>query len=141
MDSGDTLQFLILIILLMLSAFFSSSEDGAYYRKQDPAASLAAAATKRAALGLDITENHTSKMLSAILIGNNIVNISASSLSATLAYAFGGIYGQHCNGSAYRGDPCIRRDHPEELRDAERGKDIHAVYPCDPVYHGHHDAG
>ena len=30
---------------------------------------------------------------------------------------------------------------PEELRDAERGKDIHAVYPCDPVYHDHHDAG
>ena len=29
-------------------------------------------------------------MLSAILIGNNIVNISASSLSATLAYSFGG---------------------------------------------------
>ena len=39
---------------------------------------------------LDVTENHTSKMLSAILIGNNIVNLSASSLATTLAYAFGG---------------------------------------------------
>ena len=45
---------------------------------------------KRAKLILDITENHTSKMLSAILIGNNIVNLSASSLSATIAYDFGG---------------------------------------------------
>jgi len=52
--------------------------------------SLAEEGNKRAAMVLDITENHTSKMLSAILIGNNIVNISASSLSATLAYAFGG---------------------------------------------------
>ena len=45
---------------------------------------------KRAKLVLDITENHTSKMLSAILIGNNIVNLSASSLSAMIAYDFGG---------------------------------------------------
>ena len=52
--------------------------------------SLADEGNKRAAMVLDITENHTSKMLSAILIGNNIVNLSASSLSATLAYAFGG---------------------------------------------------
>ena len=51
--------------------------------------SLAESGNKRAAMVLDITENHTAKMLSAILIGNNIVNISASSLAATLAYAFG----------------------------------------------------
>lgn len=52
--------------------------------------SLADNGNKRAEIVLDITENHKSKMLSAILIGNNIVNISASSLAATLAYAFGG---------------------------------------------------
>ena len=52
--------------------------------------SLADDGNRRAALVLDTTEKHTSKMLSAILIGNNIVNISASSLSATLAYSFGG---------------------------------------------------
>ena len=90
MDSGDTLQFLILIILLMLSAFFSSSETALTTANKIRLRSLADGGNKRAALVLDITENHTSKMLSAILIGNNIVNISASSLSATLAYAFGG---------------------------------------------------
>ena len=52
--------------------------------------SLADGGNKRAALALDITENHTAKMLSAILIGNNIVNVSASSLATTLAYSFGG---------------------------------------------------
>ena len=39
---------------------------------------------------MDITENHSSKMLSAILIGNNIVNLYASSLTTTLAYRLGG---------------------------------------------------
>ncbi len=52
--------------------------------------SLADEGNKRAAMVLDITENHTQKMLSAILIGNNIVNISASSLATSLAYHFGG---------------------------------------------------
>ena len=90
MDSGDSFQFIILIILLMLSAFFSSSETALMTVNKIRLRSLAEEVNKRAAMVLDITENHTSKMLSAILIGNNIVNISASSLSATLAYAFGG---------------------------------------------------
>lgn len=90
MDSGDSFQFIILIILLMLSAFFSSSETALMTVNKIRLRSLADSGDKRAALVLDVTENHTSKMLSAILIGNNIVNISASSLSATLAYAFGG---------------------------------------------------
>ena len=90
MDSGDTFQLIILIILLMLSAFFSSSETALTTVNKIRLRSLADAGDKRAALVLDVTENHTSKMLSAILIGNNIVNLSASSLATTLAYAFGG---------------------------------------------------
>ena len=74
----------------MLSAFFSSNETALTTVNKIRLRSLADDGNKRAAMVLDITENHTSKMLSAILIGNNIVNISASSLSATLAYAFGG---------------------------------------------------
>ena len=89
-DSGDSFLFIILIILLMLSAFFSSSETALMSVNKIRLRSLADEGNRRAAMVLDITENHTSKMLSAILIGNNIVNISASSLSATLAYAFGG---------------------------------------------------
>lgn len=74
----------------MLSAFFSSSETALTTVNKIRLRSLADSGDKRAELVLDITQNHTSKMLSAILIGNNIVNISASSLSATLAYSFGG---------------------------------------------------
>ena len=74
----------------MLSAFFSSNETALTTANKIRLRALADDGNKRAAMVLDVTENHTSKMLSAILIGNNIVNISASSLSATLAYAFGG---------------------------------------------------
>lgn len=90
MDSGDSFQLIILIILLMLSAFFSSNETALMSVSKLKLRTLADSGNKRAAMVLDVTENHTSKMLSAILIGNNIVNLSASALATSLAYAFGG---------------------------------------------------
>ncbi len=90
MDSGDSFQLIILVILLMLSAFFSSNETALMSVNKLRLRTLADAGNKRAAMVLDVTENHTSKMLSAILIGNNIVNLSASALATSLAYTFGG---------------------------------------------------
>lgn len=90
MDSHDALQIAILVILLILSGFFSSAETALTMVNKIKLRSLAEDGDKRAELVLDVTENHSHKMLSAILIGNNIVNISASSLAATLAYGFGG---------------------------------------------------
>ena len=90
MNARDTYQLIILIILLALSAFFSSNETALMAVNKIRLRALAEDRNKRAALVLDIVENHTPKMLSAILIGNNIVNISASSLATTLAYHFGG---------------------------------------------------
>ena len=40
-------------------------------------------------MALKVTDN-SGKMLSAILIGNNIVNLSASALTTSIAYSFGG---------------------------------------------------
>ncbi|HIZ13216.1 MAG TPA: hemolysin family protein [Candidatus Mediterraneibacter stercorigallinarum] len=90
MDSGDSFQLIILVILLMLSAFFSSNETALMSVSKIRLRTLADAGNKRASQVLDVTENHTSKMLSAILIGNNIVNLSASALATSLAYTFGG---------------------------------------------------
>ena len=90
MDSSDAIQFVILIVLLILSAFFSSAETALTTVSKIRMRSLADDGNKRARMVLDVTEKHSRKMLSAILIGNNIVNISASSLAATLAYSFGG---------------------------------------------------
>ena len=68
----------------MLSAFFSSAETALTTVNRIRMRTLAEDGNKRAARVLRITDD-SGKMLSAILIGNNIVNISASSLATTLA--------------------------------------------------------
>lgn len=90
MDPSDAIQFILLFILLMLSSFFSSAETALTTVSKIKMRSLAEDGNKRAATVLDITENHSAKMLSAILIGNNIVNLYAASLTTTLAYRLGG---------------------------------------------------
>lgn len=89
MDSSDVTQFIILFILLLLSGFFSSAETALTTVNKIRLRYLAEEGNKRAATTLKITEN-SGKMLSAILIGNNIVNLSASALTTSLAYNLGG---------------------------------------------------
>lgn len=90
MDPSDAIQFIILLILFMLSAFFSSAETALTTVSKIRMRSLAEDGNKRAELVLDTIENHKPKMLSAVLIGNNIVNLYAASLTTTIAYRFGG---------------------------------------------------
>ncbi len=89
MDSSDVTQLIILFILLLLSGFFSSAETALTTVNKIRLRYLAEEGNKRAATILKITEN-SGKMLSAILIGNNIVNLSASALTTSLAYNLGG---------------------------------------------------
>lgn len=84
MGPSETGQLLAIIILLCLSAFFSSSETALTTVNQIRMRTLADNGDKRAARVLHVTGN-PGKMLSAILIGNNIVNLSASSISTSLA--------------------------------------------------------
>ena len=83
-----TLQIVVLIILLLLSAFFSSAETALTTVNKIKMRSLAEDGNKNAKLVLKLNDN-ASKMLSAILIGNNIVNLSASALTTTIAIKFG----------------------------------------------------
>lgn len=83
METSDILQLVILLVLLSASAFFSSAETALMTSNKLKIRNLAEGGDKRATKVIDITAN-TDKMLSAILIGNNIVNLSASSLSTTL---------------------------------------------------------
>ncbi len=78
------LQCIILLILLMLSAYFSSAETALTTVNKIRLQAMAEEGDPRAAHTLKIIENRA-KMLSTILIGNNIVNISASSLTTILA--------------------------------------------------------
>ena len=91
MDTSAAWQIIVLIILLLLSAFFSSAETALTTVNKIKMRSLAEEGDKQAATVLSVTDN-ASKMLSAILIGNNIVNLSASALSTTIAYQLGGPY-------------------------------------------------
>lgn len=84
MGPSETGQLIAVIILLCLSAFFSSSETALTTVNQIRMRTLADNGDKRAARVLHVTGN-PGKMLSAILIGNNIVNLSASSISTSLA--------------------------------------------------------
>lgn len=83
MDSSDAIQFLALIILICLSAFFSSAETSMTTVNKIRIQSLAEQGDKRAKILLTVIED-SGKLLSTILIGNNIVNISASSLATAL---------------------------------------------------------
>lgn len=92
MDSGDISQLIFLLILLALSAFFSSAETALTTVNRIHMRTLADADNKKAKMVLKITKD-SAKMLSAILIGNNIVNLSASSIATTLAISMFGNYG------------------------------------------------
>lgn len=83
MDPGDALQLFILILLLALSAFFSSSETALTSVSRIRIRTLVEQGSKRAKIVQKLKDNQP-KMLSAILIGNNVVNLSASSLSTVL---------------------------------------------------------
>ena len=84
MDSDIWIQWAILIILLMLSAFFSSAETALISTNRVRMQTRAEAGDRRAARVLRILDDY-GKMLSAILIGNNIVNLTASALTTVLA--------------------------------------------------------
>jgi putative hemolysin len=84
LDSSEVIQLLFVIVLLLLSAFFSSAETALTTSNKIRLKNLADEGNKRAQKVLEITGD-SGKMLSAILIGNNIVNLSASSLATTLA--------------------------------------------------------
>ena len=79
---------MILFLLIFLSGFFSSAETAFSTVNRVRLRSLEEEGNKRAAKVSKILESY-SKMLSTILIGNNIVNLSASSLTTTIALRFG----------------------------------------------------
>ncbi len=102
MDSGDASRILILVILLVCSAFFSSAETCMTTANKMRIKSMADDKVKSAGLVLKLIENPT-RLLSAILIGNNIVNLSASSLATTFAISLAHKLGFSAMASAFTG--------------------------------------
>ncbi|MCI5529230.1 MAG: hemolysin family protein [Blautia sp.] len=83
MDSGVPIQAAAILILVLLSAFFSSAETSMTTVNRIRIQALAQQGDKRA-ITLEKVISNSSKMLSTILIGNNIVNMAVSSLMTTL---------------------------------------------------------
>lgn len=84
MDTPGVIQLIVLIVLVFLSGFFSSAETALSTVNRVRLRALEEEGNRRAAKVNKILESY-SKMLSTILIGNNIVNLTASSLATTLA--------------------------------------------------------
>jgi len=84
LDSTDAIQFGVLIVLLLLSAFFSSAETSMTSVNKIKILSLAEQGNKKARTLLKILED-SGRMLSTVLIGNNIVNLTASALATSLS--------------------------------------------------------
>ena len=72
------------IALVLMSGFFSSTETAYSCSNRIKLRSLASNGNNRAKKVLDLAENKYDKLISTILIGNNIVNLSASTLSTLL---------------------------------------------------------
>ena len=83
--SGDTvvIRLVLVVVCLVLSAFFSSSETALTTVNLIRIRNLADNGDKAAAWVLKARRDQ-SKMLGAILIGNNVVNLSASSMLTVL---------------------------------------------------------
>ncbi len=83
MDTGDLSTIIALVFLVLCSAFFSASETAYTSLNLVRMKRMAADGDARAAKVLKLAERYES-LLSSILIGNNIVNILASSLATVL---------------------------------------------------------
>ncbi len=92
MDPYVAMKLVALVVLLILSAFFSSVETALTTVNQVRIKTLAEEGDLKAKRVCQVISDRP-KMLSAILIGNNLVNISASSLATTLAIDFFGSMG------------------------------------------------
>lgn len=81
MDSWLVIEILIIFVLVVFSAFFSGSEAALLSVNKIRVRHLADSGNKTAALLVRLLEN-PEQFLTAILVGNNIVNITASVLAA-----------------------------------------------------------
>ena len=92
MGPSDIAMLCVLLVLILLSAFFSSAETALTTVNKMRIRMLVDDGNKRALI-LDKVIKHQSKMLSTVLIGNNIVNIGASAISTLFVQnVFGNIY-------------------------------------------------
>ena len=83
MPTDSIPQIIAMVILVLFSAYFSATETAFSSLNKTRIKTLVEKGNKRAKLVLKLSDNYD-KLLSAILIGNNIVNISLASIATVL---------------------------------------------------------
>ena len=86
MPDGSVPLLIAIIALVFMSGFFSSTETAFSCANRIKLRSLATNGDKKAKKVLDLAETNYDKFISSVLIGNNIVNLSATTL-ATIFFA------------------------------------------------------
>lgn len=92
MDSSSIAMTCAIVILILFSAFFSATETAFTSLNRVRLKSKADGGDSRAQLVLDLEQRYD-KLLTTILIGNNVVNITATTVSAALFIHLLGAYG------------------------------------------------
>ncbi|NLO49197.1 MAG: HlyC/CorC family transporter [Clostridiales bacterium] len=83
MDSDSLGKIILLAIFILFSAFFSATETAFSSLNRIRIKSIAGEGNKNAQLIMKLSENYD-RLISTVLIGNNIVNIAATSLAAVI---------------------------------------------------------
>lgn len=83
MDSSDLWKIVLIIVMIVFSALFSSTETAYSSLNKLRLKNYEAQGNKKAGIALRLA-NKFDEVLTAVLIGNNIVNIATSSLSTLL---------------------------------------------------------
>lgn len=92
MDKTGVIELIILVLLLMLSAFFSSVETAFSSVSRAKVRAMEEEKLRHAKTLSKVLENYD-RMLTTILIGNNIVNLSASALATSFTIRlWGNVY-------------------------------------------------
>ena len=86
MEPDSWSQIVILVILILFSAFFSATETAFSSLNKIRIKMMADEGNKRAALVYNMSENFD-KLLTTVLIGNNIVNIASTSIATVFFIA------------------------------------------------------
>lgn len=92
MDPDSTTQLITLVLLLLGSAFFSASETAFSSLSNISVRNMVDEKVRGATLVARLREK-PNKLLSTILVGNNMVNITASSITTALAISYFGAAG------------------------------------------------
>ena len=83
MDSSTISMTVAIVLLVMMSAYFSATETAFSCLNKIRMKSRAESGDHRAALAMDLVEDYD-RLISTILIGNNIVNIATASIGTVL---------------------------------------------------------